>query len=620
MCGIAGFVSETQGRAPDMRAPLDVLSHRGPDDTDWVRVRNVSLGHRRLAILDRTQAGRQPMTSGDGRFTVVYNGEIYNYRELRSELQRLGCHFHTQTDTEVLLQCFAVWGAAALTRFVGMFALALFDRDARTLLLARDGFGIKPLYYAQTSEGLGFASEIKALARWLPLRRTVNVQRVFDYLRHGWTDHGEETMWAEIRQIPAAHAMTIDLDAPGRPSLVRYWRPSGDVLDISFEDAVERVRASFLDGVRLHLRSDVPLGAALSGGIDSSAILCAMRHVDPHAELHAISYIAEGSGLSEERWIDLVASHTGARVHKVRIEPGEFASDLDDLVGAQDEPFVSTSIYAQWRVFRKAREAGLKVLLDGQGADELFAGYRQHVPMRLASLLRQRHWGEAWSLARGQSSLPGAASPAALLLQSLRRMAGDSRALRWLESMRLPRWLDRRWLRERGIVTHGLPASRRRDVLREQLEHAVWSTSLPMLLRYEDRNAMAASIESRVPFLTPAFAELALRLPEAHLLAADGTSKRVLRRALRGIVPDAVLARRDKIAFATPEPAWLRVLAPVVDAMLSGPTLSRIPMLDASEVRRQWRAMCQGKARLDARVWRWVNLIQWVERFGLEFH
>lgn len=616
MCGIAGILGQTSRE----RAPLATLAHRGPDDSGWIthapHLPHSTLLHRRLSILDLSHAGHQPMATPDGRFTIVYNGEIYNYRELRDELKALGCVFHTESDTEVMLQAYVQWGAACLRKLIGMFALAIKDEGRRTLFLARDFFGIKPLYYAQSAGIFAFASEIKALLDWLPIDRAVEPQRLYEYLRFGRTDHGARTLFRDIRQLPAAHYLEVPLDHPTPGEPVRYWDvPSDAPMDISFDEAARRVREMFLQNIRLHLRSDVPVGAALSGGIDSSAIVAAMRVVEPNAEIHAFSYIADDPAVCEERWVDLIGTHAGALVHKVHTNPDELRADLDRLISTQDEPFGSTSIYAQYRVFGLARQHDIKVMLDGQGADELLAGYRQFMPARLASLIRRGRLVEAHRFASRANQLPGMRGRLRSWLQAMRLLMPGARLVdRWL----MPAWLNARWFAERGVYFQS-PSPRSRYRLLDELRQSVTTTSLPMLLRYEDRNSMAASIESRVPFLTPDFAEFVLRLPEEHILSADGTTKCVFREAMRDIVPDAILDRRDKIGFATPEQKWLTTLRPWIEAALTSEMARDIPALNRDTVQRDWQAVLAGRARFDFRVWRWVNLIRWAEKFNVTF-
>ncbi|MBE3069884.1 MAG: asparagine synthase (glutamine-hydrolyzing), partial [Planctomycetes bacterium] len=403
MCGIFGIV-HVDGRPVDLSTvgrAVTRLKHRGPDDEGYLladtrsgravacagadtvaslglpRLESVApggfdaaLGFRRLSILDLSPGGHQPMATPDGRCHIVFNGEIYNYVELRAELEGLGRTFRTRSDTEVLLAACAEWGPAALPRLVGMFAFALLDLKCRTLLLARDCFGIKPLVYIAGPERFAFASEIKALLELPGVPRRAAARPLYDYLRFGVACRGEETFLADVRNLPAAHYLEVRLDRPADARPVRYWQPDLSArADLSFDEAAAGLRTRFLDNVRLHLRSDVPVGSALSGGIDSSAIVMAMRQIEGRdLRLHTFSYIAADPALTEEPWVDRIVAAAGATSHKTQPDPRNLVEDLDHLIDVQEEPFGSTSIYAQHRVFRLAREAGIQVVLDGQGA------------------------------------------------------------------------------------------------------------------------------------------------------------------------------------------------------------------------------------------------------------
>jgi len=425
MCGIAGMISGLRRVCPILAAKvLERLRHRGPDDLGWLVYSqgfiqtgresvpeymvdcDLMLMHRRLSILDLSRQGWQPMHAGGGRYSVVYNGEIYNYVELRRELEHLGHQFHTHSDTDVLLLAYSEWGADAVRRFIGMFAFALFDRERRILFLARDFFGIKPLYYSASDEQFAFASEIKALLDLNSNRRRVNSAALLLYLRHGLSDQGDTTLLSGIHQLPAAHYVEVSLDDPGLAEPVRYLNPQITPSDISFEEAAQGLRELFLESIQLHLRSDVPVGAALSGGIDSSAIVACMRKVAPQLEIHTFSYVADDARLNEEHWIDLVASAVAPCVHKTHTTSHDLITDLDVLLKAQEEPFGSTTIYAQHRVFRLASEAGIKVMLDGQGADELLGGYRYYIGAQFVSLVRQHRFWDALQLLRSARKLP----------------------------------------------------------------------------------------------------------------------------------------------------------------------------------------------------------------------
>jgi asparagine synthase (glutamine-hydrolysing) len=637
MCGLFGTVGAPPGLLDAVRVGqlFSLLHHRGPDDRGWLtldrgEVRTGSepedlagdavLLHTRLSILDLSSAGHQPMSTPDGRFHLSFNGEIYNYVELRDELERLGRTFASGTDTEVLLAAYAEWGAAAFERLVGMFAVTLVDSERRVLVLARDHFGIKPLYYAPLDEGLAFASEIPPLLGLPGVSRRANPQRVFDYLRFGRSDHGAETMFAGIRQVEPGHYVEVPLEAPHHLDDTEYWRLEPEPLDgLSLNEAAARLQELFLDSVRIHLRSDVPVGAAFSGGVDSSANVAAMRRLSgPGLDLHTFSYIADDPVLNEERWVRLVARQTGATVHTVETSPQELVADLDRLIEIQAEPFGGTSIYAQYRVFRLAREAGIKVMLDGQGADELFAGYRYYLAYRVAGLLAKGRLVAAGRLLAATSSLPGA-SPGGVLARAAGHALPDGAqagARRLTRHRLVPNWLDEKWLREHDVALTDAGRTSRGSLREYRLDTV--RTGLRELLRYEDRNSMASSIESRVPFLTPALAEFAAGLPDDYLIAPDGTGKLVLRRSLRGLVPDPILERRDKIGFATPEASWLRSLDPWVEEVFASDAAREAGPLRAGEGRTEWREMRQGSRPFDPVAWRWVNLIRWADRLDVQ--
>lgn len=639
MCGIAGFVARS-GTGNSECAPevLRSIEHRGPDDVGWLcltgnvvtrgrrwaapsREPEVLFLHRRLSIIDTSDSGWQPMSTSDGRFHVIFNGEIYNYKELREELITLGHRFCSRSDTEVLLAAYAQWGHDALSRFVGMFAFALLDVGRSIVLLARDFFGIKPLYYATADGIVRFGSEIKALFALGHSNKDVNPERLLYYLRYGMTDFGEETLFAAIRQLPPAHYMEICTRTGVADGPVCFWHAdTGPDLDISFDEAAQTLQDLFLRSVELHLRSDVPIGTALSGGIDSSSIVAASRRLDPNAEIHAFSFISEEAETNEERWIDVVGRANDVHVHKVRSSSHQLRDSIETLAHFHDEPFGSTSIYAQFEVFRAAHKAGVKVMLDGQGADEILAGYRVYQGARLASLVRNGEWSQAYHLMRGMSHLEsfrwteGVIYCADHLLLSPLQRPG-----RWLVGKEsFPRWLNRQWFSQRGadiLVNNHTSAS---NVLKCSLARSL-REGLPSLLRYEDRNSMANSVESRVPFLTPDLVNFLGRLPERYLIACDGTSKAVFRKAMRGIVPDAILDRRDKLGFATPERLWLTELDPWVRTTLNSEQARRMPFLDYKAALSDWLAMRDRKKPFNFRVWRWLSIIDWSDRFEVCF-
>lgn len=651
MCGIFGAFNRN-GSPLDLRfvqGATSALRHRGPDDEGYLianthtnRIEQYSgsdtdpslnlpsisaasgafdlaFGFRRLSILDVSPAGHQPMPSSDGTCWIVYNGEIYNYIELRNELVTHGYNFQTGTDTEVILAAYQHWGPECLKHFTGMWAFAILDTTQRRMFLARDRFGIKPLYYHSNSNHFVFASEIKALLHSKNLTTHVNPNRLYHYLTYGITDYGDETLFADIKQLPSAHYLIVPLENRSESLPRRYWQIDLDKRsDLSFEAAASELKDLFLESVRLHLRSDVPVGAALSGGIDSSAIVTAMRHHEPELDLHTFSYIAGDGAISEERWVDAIVQAANTRAHKVKPSAEELVADLDNLLAAQDEPFGSTSIYAQNRVFRLAGEAGIKVMLDGQGADELLAGYPYFLTSRFASLLSQLKLLEARRLAHSAGSVSGLGE-LRIILSGTGLLAPKLKSSARRLSRNGSGDLNLRWFEKQGVPFEAAPRDLRPDFLRGELANSLLETSLPMLLRYEDRNSMAHSIESRVPFLTHQIIEFVFSLPESYLIGPDGESKRVFRKAMEGVVPDQILRRRDKIGFSTPERKWLTALKPWVDDILNSESAEEIPALNLKAVRSHWNELQSAGRPFDFRVWRWLNVIRWSESFAVKF-
>lgn len=636
MCGIAGIIAGA-GRSidPAELARLSAaIAHRGPDDegaAGWsasggtAHAANcaglpsgaqVGLAHRRLSIIDTGPGGHQPMASADDRYVLITNGEIYNYLELRRELEAEGDAFRTQSDTEVMLAALARWGAAkALPRFTGMFAFALLDTRERRVTLGRDPFGIKPLLWAMRGGDLAFASEPGALLQLSGLSRATDAQAVYDYLRFGLTDRGSTTLFRDIRHLPPAHFAVIDLDRPAAPAPAAYWRASTmERTGIGFAEAASELGRLFRDSVALHLRADVPVGAALSGGIDSTAVAAAMREAaGSRLALHTFSFVAPGSRHDESRWAELSAAAVGATAHRTEATGADLARDIDDLIRVQGEPFGSTSIYAQNRVYRLVRNTGIKVTLDGQGADELLGGYLPFLAARLASLLRR---GEIARAARFLCATRDMAGPAGLLARAARFILPEGLqglARRAVGEDLVPGWMDGTWLARNGVTAAAPQRPRSGRVLMDELAESLESRVLPALLRYQDRNSMAYAVESRVPFLTTTLADFIYSLPESFLVSDRGETKSVFRAAMRGLVPDAILGRRDKIGFITPQDTWLREAGGWLSGLIGGVAAQAVPAIKQDAFRSQVEALAAGDGLMPQHVWRAANLILWAE-------
>jgi len=629
MCGLFASVG-----LPVTPERIDTVAHRGPDGRGWREYVSpagpVALGHRRLAIIDTSDAGLQPMADASGRYHLVFNGEIYNYIELREELRARGEVFVSESDSEVLLRCYMLWGADCLPRLRGMFAFLVWDDREKVLFAARDRYGIKPLYYAAQPGGIAFASEIKQLLDLPGGTRRINLARAHDFLAGGISDHTAETMFLSINQLRGGEACTITAREakPGALSIKRWHRVTLPELGaIDEAAAAERFRDLLSDSVRLHLRADVPLGSCLSGGLDSSSIVCLMAAMLPEGApgQHTVSACYADKAVDEKPFMDAVVAKTSVQAHFIFPRAEDLFSRASDITWHQDEPFGSTSIFAQWCVFEAARGAGLKVMLDGQGADEILAGYHSFFPVYLAELARSARLLTLAQtfVARRRMHGQGYAGQALRLAFSLapdgikalvRRTHRGEAQHGWLSSGALAD-LDRQpTALETAAASLGLAPPRDIASLCLVMAHA---SNMPMLLHWEDRNSMAHGIEARVPFLDPPLADFALALGNRHKLVGADT-KRVLRRAMGDLLPREVSERRDKLGFATPEASWMR--GPLRGLVEDGVerTLRVLPdLLDPAGTRRFASDMLDGRAPADFTLWRIVSLGLWAERFGV---
>ncbi len=625
MCGIIGGWWKVRPEKIEsiIQKSMDSLKHRGPDDkgieiTDE-RDGTLFLGQTRLSIIDLSEGGHQPKSTKDGRFTITFNGEIYNYKEIRQELMMLGYIFVTESDTEVLLTAWVHWGSACLTRLIGMFSFVVVDRKLNTLTLVRDAFGIKPLFYSYDEDFLCFASEIDAVMQLRNKRSELDNQRAYDYLMYAVQDVGQDTFVKDIHHVPPSQLITINLQEPEKIQVTKWWAPSiNENNSISFQEATARLRELFLTSIKLHLRSDVPLGIALSGGIDSSAIACATRYLEPSIDIHTFSFIPEKSKLSEESWIDIVNKEINAIPHKVIVKPHELNEDIYDLITAQGEPFCTTSMYAQYRVFKLAKEAGVKVVLEGQGADELLAGYQGYHGQRMRSLFEKGdligmvQFANRWKKWEGRKNMsPWRAFIGQMIsdnvFKAMQNISGENK---------IPKWINKDHLIKASINLRPVRMTRLKNGkarrVKEVLLDAMTHNGLASLLRYGDRNAMRFSIENRVPFLTIPLAEFLLSLPEDFLISKNGETKSIFRAAMRGIVPDIILDRQDKVGFFVPMGKWVFEMR----KSLSGTDLSNIELgiINFDQIKTLLNQGLQNNESMPFRDWRVINLLLWVKQ------
>lgn len=587
MCGFFGVIQEDSEQKIDIKKISNLMEHRGPDDWGWISIRSqefnqgqntvdvsgkVILSHQRLSIIDLSDAGKQPMVSLCARFIISYNGEIYNYLELMNELKIRGHRFRGYSDTEVILAAWKEWGIVSVKKFKGMFAFSLVDTKTGRVYLVRDSFGIKPAYYCRWDNGWGFGSTLNSLRQLPGVSSERLPQKVYEYLRFGLSDRGEDTLYKDIQQVLPGSILEFDVQSLELIEKHTFWQLKSNInTQISFNDAIIKTRELFLESVKLHMRSDVRIGAALSGGIDSSAIVCAMRYLQPDLELHTFTFVSEDKLRSEEKWADIVNAHTKAIAHKIKPETGELIKDIDHLFKAQEEPFSSTSIYAQYKVFEEVKKSGVKVVLDGQGADEMLGGYIFYQGARLATLIQGGNFRAAYKFITNSSVFPERDYNLLIKLASSYLLPKSVIPLaRQISRKSLyPNWLNKNWLKNNNI-RHSLEKARKNSKIGYLSMHLLDSLKgMGHLLRYEDRNSMYHSIESRVPFLMPELAEFLLSLPESYLISDEGVSKYVFREAMRGIVPDAILDRHDKIGFESPQNIWLNQLRPSISDLFA---------------------------------------------------
>ena len=601
MCGIAGFWG-----APDaalLATMTGRIAHRGPDGEGFFEHPLASLGHRRLAIIDPA-GGHQPVGTDDGAVQLTYNGEVYNFRELRAELEPLGHTFHTSCDTEVVLHAYLEWGTDcfAIQRDVGARGPgSQGDGDPRSAPRARP----RPLWHqaallrrARLVDSVLFASEAKAVLADPELDTTPDRQWLYDYLLHGLHDHKPQTAFTGIRALAAATWAVVDADGVHEQT---YWSPK--VSTDAPADPAE-FRARFERSVERRLVADVPVGTCLSGGIDSSSIVgTASQLLTAHVpdavslgdRLKTFSIVYDGDPIDEREYMDAVLAEVDAEPTFAEPTSERFIEELDQMVWHQDEPIVSTGPYAQWCVMRLA-QPNVTVLLNGQGGDELLGGYVPYQYVYLRELLKQRRFGqcahEAWESRD-------------VLRPLVKRRLSDRRHTLPIKPLLRPALYD-------GLQPPKF--ERAQDDLKRRLVSDLETFSLPSLLRYEDRNSMAFSMESRLPFLDQELVDWVLQLPSSAIVDR-GWSRAILREGLRGVLTEKVRTRRWKVGFTTPETRWLRARRAAIQGLFRSPEFCARPYWDAPTLAAAFDRFCAGEVEPSQIFWRAINSEIWMRVF-----
>lgn len=578
---------------------MAAMHHRGPDDKGALVEGRVALGSVRLSIIDLSRAGRQPIFDESGRLAIVYNGEVYNYIELRRQLEGK-YQFRTRTDTEVLLAAYIEWGEACLDRVNGMFAFLILDRQSGELFAARDRFGVKPLYYHLDRDRLVVASEIPPILRVLGQTAEAEEQAVFDFLTFNRTDHGEGTFFRGIRRLPPGCLMRVR----GREITVRRWYNLRAHLGRAFSSPQE-FRDCLADSVSLRLRSDVPVGVCFSGGLDSSSLVSLLLRSRRIEKLSTFSAVYSPGEAADESAFISEFEGKGLDMHFTTPTAETLLADLDRFVAGHAEPIPGTSPYAQFKVMELAK-GNVVVTLDGQGGDEHLAGYPYFYGAYFKELLTHLRWlrlgREMTAYLAKQRSLFGPLTMGFFLLGS--RAQGRARA--WALGYLKPDFVAR-GLAGSSLAHDLYQASTLQDTLLKHFEH-----KLEHLLKWEDRNSMLFSLEARVPFLDYRLVEGTLSLTSDQIIR-DGWTKWILREGMKGILPERIRLRRDKMGFETPEDAWFR--APVwreyVADLLHSERFKQSPWVSAKRCAALHRRHLAGKANAGKEIWKWVCLQRW---------
>lgn len=629
MCGIAAIISMEKVNENFIYSMIDSIQHRGPDSkrVKMLYDERVYLGHRRLSILDLSQNGVQPMPYLAGRYWITYNGEIYNYLELRTELELNGYDFISNSDTEIILAAYDFWGKECLNKFNGMWAFVIIDIVENKAFVARDRFGVKPLYYWKSADGFyAFASEIKQFTFLPKWSSKINGQKVYDFLNWGITDHSSETMFSDVQQLRCGEAAELYIDKEYNSLPIYKWyelNNSYKKFHGSIEEAAIEFNKLFIDAVAIRLRADVNIGSCLSGGLDSSSIVCVVNDLlmAQHAEklqktISACSLIKK---YDERIFIDEVVNTREIKAFYVYPHSNSLTNILDQITWNQDEPFGSTSVYAQWCVFEKAKQVGLKVMLDGQGADEQLAGYHGFFATRFTELFKSMQLRNLLSEVVACKKIHNYGYMFAvkgIVNMLFPQIVLDNIRCCFADVNNKPDWFNWKKL-DANLKNPFYELGNKTDNIRDLSIAQLCNSNLQMLLHWEDRNSMAHSVETRLPFLDYRLVEFVLGLPDEFKLL-NGETKKILRLSMRNVLPEKIRLRSDKMGFVTPEELWLKE-----DNGNGFKRHLQLAINNSNGVLKENlnNRLCdiiQGKRKFDHTIWRAISYANWVKCFNVD--
>lgn len=622
MCGFAAVITPAQTVADRnvVRRMADTMVHRGPDDSGLYARDNVAFGFRRLSILDLSAGGHQPFLSADGQVVIVFNGEIFNYTELRRELAALGHTFVSTGDTEVLLHAYLEWGEECVEKLNGMWAFLIHDGRTGEVFGARDRFGIKPFFYIRASDIWYLASEIKALHAVVPASREIDVGRIATFIASGRLENapaGDASFFTNVRQVQPGTCFRVS--PAGDLHSRTYWRlPDEEAADIP--DAASEYRDLFTSAVELRLRSDVPVGVSLSGGMDSTAIIstmAALRRGGGHSSvstLHAFSYMPQE--FDETPFIQRTIATTGATLHRVDIRPQDFWGGLNTLLAHHDEPVHSATASISFEIYRAAAREGVKVILCGQGADETLGGYYSFFRNWWYTQLRSGRlaavFGNIRDYARGHDMSMVRESIATGLRLSLNLAGSTSLYQSAMTNRRLATAYPYRNALNKDVRGLAMPVSAGDQTLRGVLAYSTEISPLPLYLRLEDRNSMAHSVEARLPFLDYRLVSMAFRLA-GHWKIRGEWNKYILRQAMRGVIPEEVRLRVDKMGFPTAMDRWLMVeLRHELTDIVESSEFRQRGLFDPAAVRNMLRQHSSGERNAGSALFNLAQVELWM--------
>lgn len=613
MCGINGRIN-LGSRAyldGDIRPMMDKMHHRGPDDTGTFFDNGLVFGFVRLSIIDLSQAGHQPFQSPDGRFTMVFNGEIFNYVELKTELKRLGHSFDTKTDTEVLIHAYMEWGSGMLHKLNGMWAIAIYDEDERTVFFARDRYGIKPFYYSIVGDELIFSSEIQCILEVQSENREADKTVLLDYLLFNRTEQSEYTFFKGIKKLMHGHCFTLNLDSESLSDVEpKKWYDIHERVNRTqgFEEPQE-YRQSFNEAVKLRLRSDVPLGVCFSGGLDSSSIASVIMDDFNKQDLNTFSAVYDTSFLGDEsKFIDIYKDKPGER-HYITPTADTLLKDLHKFIECHLEPLPSTSPYAQFKVMELASKS-VVVTIDGQGADEQLAGYHYFFGFYYKDLLKRGRIGKLFKEMAAYTmihrSLFAFKTFAFFLLPAKLRIKLKANDLSYL---------NKQFVKDfggRSVVADNLYGS---GSLKESLINH-FEFKLEHLLKWEDRNSMFFSLEARVPFLDYRLVEKTLAT-QSDMIIQDGWTKHILRESMKNTLPEEIRMRVDKNGFMTPQDDWFREpkWQEMIKSIIGSDTFANRGLFNVPQVKKMYESHLKGEIHVAKEIWKWVHTELWMRKF-----